>query len=103
MRNKLEHSLCPLPLVLPLDTAEKSPVTFTWVLPIRYLHILIRCPLSLLKAEKTQVFFSAFFLTGDALDPSHFCGPVLRIESNSALLQVFSAKIPSRAAAKSNK
>lgn len=36
----LHFSLCPLPLVLPLNTTEQNLALFSFLSPIRYLYIL---------------------------------------------------------------
>ena len=47
-RNFLCLSLCPLPLVVSLDTTEKSLAPSSWHPPFRYLQAFTRFPLSLL-------------------------------------------------------
>lgn len=48
-------SICPVSLVLSLDTNEKNLVPSSLFTPIRYLDTLIRSPLSLLQAEQFQL------------------------------------------------
>jgi len=74
--NLLCFVLCPLPLVLSLDTTEKSLAPSSLHPPFRYLHTLIRSPLSLLQVKQSQLFQP--FLTEEMLQSlNHLCGPLL--------------------------
>jgi len=75
--NILYFSLCPLPLVLPLDITEKSLVWSSLPFPTRCFYMLIRFPpwASLLQAEQSQLTQPFVFWMLQALN--HLCGPSL--------------------------
>ena len=74
-------SLCLLSLVLSLGITKNSLAPSTWLLPFRYLYILIRSPVSLLQAEESQI--SQPFLVREMLQATHLCGPPLDSSSSS--------------------
>ena len=65
----LWFSLCPMPLLLSLDTTEKNLVPSSWHSPLRYLETFVRSPLSLLQAKQAQLS-QPVPIQGDAPVPS---------------------------------